>query len=225
MSKLPTARLLSVQVGSPMRYHWLGRDLTSSINKVPVTGPVKVLANGLEGDEQADPQHHGGPDKAAYAYAAEDYARWSRTLGRRVGPASFGDNITTEGLDLRTMVIGTCWQVGSAVLEVSEPRTPCWKLGMAMGDAKFPRAFSAARRPGVLLRVIQPGILRAGDLIEIGAPPAHGITALDVINMYYGEKARAAEILAVPQLAAHWQKWADHRKIWHLEEERERGAS
>lgn len=189
------ARLLSVQVGTAKEYHWLGRELTSSIKKDPVSEPVKVLANSLEGDEQADPKQYGGKDKAVYAYAAEDYALWSATLGRDVGPASFGENLITEGLDPQTMVIGTRWHIGSAVLEVSEPRTPCWKLGMAMGDP-----------------------------IKVGESPEHGITAVDVINMYDGEKAKAPEILAVPQLAEHWLEWAAHRKIWHLEEERDRAT-
>lgn len=110
-------------------------------------GPVAVRATHLEGDEQADLRHHGGSDKAVYAYAAEDLSWWSDELGRDLGPAAFGENLTTLGLNLRSAVIGEQWCIGSAVLQVSEPRTPCWKLGMRLGDPALPRAFAAPDVP------------------------------------------------------------------------------
>ena len=218
-------RLVSVQVGRPRDYVWLGRQLRSGIDKHPVSGPVAVGATGLEGDEQADPQHHGGPDKAVYAYASEDLHWWSTELGRGLGPGAFGENLTTRGLDLCTAVIGEQWQVGTAVLQVSEPRTPCWKLGMRMGDASFPRAFARARRPGVLLRVLRAGRLQVDDRVQVSRVPGHGVTAGDVAAMYYGDRVDAGRILAAPELAAHWREWAAHRTVWHLADERERGAS
>ncbi len=219
------ARLLSVNVGTPLDYTWLGRTLRSSIVKHPVPGPVAVLSTHLEGDEQADPRQHGGADKALYAYAVEDYAWWSTELGRPLGPATFGENLTTMGLDLASAVVGERWHVGSAILEVSEPRTPCWKLGMRMGDAAFPRKFGAARRAGVLLRVVQQGSLRTGDTIEVRTVPAHGVTAAEVIAMYYGDPVDRGRVLAAPQLAKHWRDWAAHRTIWHLDEEQKRAEA
>lgn len=218
----PPARLVSVQVGGPRDYVWLGRTLRSSIDKHPVSGPVAVLATHLDGDEQADGNQHGGPDKAVYAYATEDLDWWSTRLGRHLDAGAFGENLTTRGLRLDEAVIGEQWQVGGAVLQVSEPRTPCWKLGMRMGDASFPRAFARARRPGVLLRVLGEGALEAGDAIEVGAVPAHGVRAADVSAMYYGDAVDVARILVAPELADHWREWAAHRTVWHLDEELKR---
>lgn len=215
--------IVSVQVGLPRDYVWLGRELRSSIDKHPVSHPVAVLPTHLEGDEQSDPENHGGPDKAVYAYASEDLEWWSASLGRALGPGAFGENLTTRGLDLRAAVIGERWQVGTAILQVTEPRTPCWKLGLRMGDAAFPRAFARARRPGVLLRVLREGHLQAGDRIVVDAAPPHRVTAGDVTAMYYGDRVDAAHILAAPELASHWQDWAAHRTIWHLANESDHG--
>ena len=135
--------IVSVQVGRARDYEWLGRRLRSSIDKRPVAGRVRVLATRLDGDEQADPEHHGGHDKAVYAYASEDLRWWAQELDRPgLDPGAFGENLTTTGIDLRDVVIGEQWRVGSALLQVSEPRTPCWKLGMRMQDPRFPRAFA-----------------------------------------------------------------------------------
>lgn len=201
---------------------WLNREMSTSIAKVPVTGPVEVRATGLVGDQQADPAQHGGTDKAVYAYAVEDLEWWSGQLRRPVPPASFGENLTVSRLDLSTAVVGEQWQVGTAVLEVSEPRTPCWKLGMAMGDRLFPRAFAAARRPGVMLRVLRNGHLQAGDEVVLGHRPSHGVTVADVFGMYLGDRSVTSRVLGAPELAHHWQAWAAHRTVWHVDEERKR---
>ena len=170
--------------------------------------------NGVDADEQADLRQHGGSAKAVYAYAAEDLAWRSGQLGRDLGAAAFGENLTTHGLDLRNAVIGEQWCIGSAVLQVSEPRTPCWKLGMRLGDPAFPRAFARGRRAGVLLRVLREGALQSGDVIEVSSVPAHGVTAADVTAMYYGYHVDAARIVAASELAAHWHEWSAHRTIW-----------
>lgn len=213
------ARVESLQVGRPRDYVWLGRPLRSGIDKRPVTVPLAATHTGLEGDGQADTRQHGGRDKAVYAYAMEDVAWWSTLLGRELGPAAFGENLTTRGLRLTAAVIGEHWHVGSAVLQVSEPRTPCWKLGMRFGDTTFPRALPRARRPGVLLRVLREGRLPAGDRIEVGDVPDHGVRATDVSALYYGDGGR---ILAAPELAGDWPEWAAHRTVWHDDEDRRR---
>lgn len=218
-------RVLSVQVGGPQEYEWLGRRLTSSIVKHPVDGPVRARGVNLDGDDQADRAQHGGADKAVYAYAREDEQWWEDQLGRPLLPGGFGENLTTVGLDLARAVIGERWRVGTAVLQVSEPRTPCWKLGMAMGDKRFPRRFAAARRTGVLLRIATEGVLRAGDAIDVLDRPAHGVTADAVNRVYYGDDRDLAPLYAAPELAAHWREWADHRTVWHLDEERKRGET
>lgn len=218
------SRVKSVSVGTPRDVTWLNRSMHTSILKVPVSGPVEVQATGLVGDQQADPAQHGGTDKAVYAYAVEDLQWWSDTLRRPVPPASFGENLTVSGLELTAAVIGEQWQVGTAVLEVSEPRTPCWKLGMAMGDRLFPRAFTAARRPGVMLRVLQAGHLQAGDEVVLGHRPSHGVTAAEVFGMYLGDREVTSRVLGAPELAQHWHGWVGHRTVWHVDEERKRSS-
>lgn len=217
----PRRRVLSVHVGTPRDVTWLGRSMSTSILKSPVPGPVEVHATGLAGDRQADPAHHGGPDKAVYAYAVEDLRWWTDTVGRPMPPGTVGENLTVSGLEVTGAVIGEQWQVGTAVLEVSEPRTPCWKLGMAMADRHFPRAFAAARRPGVMLRVLRPGVLQAGDAVVLRHRPAHGVTAAEVFAMYLGDRALTSRVLGAPELAQHWRDWVAHRTVWHDADERE----
>ena len=212
--------VLSVQVGGPQTYEWLGRELRTSIFKHPVEGSVKVRFHNLEGDDQSDRKSHGGADKAIYAYAREDEDWWEAELGKPVENGLFGENLTTAGLDLTNVVIGQTWRVGTAVLQVTEPRTPCWKLGLKMGDPGFPRRAAKSRRPGVLLRILQEGALQAGDTIALDPPPAHGVTAADINRIYYGEVKDVSAIYATPELAAHWRTWADHRTVWHEEDER-----
>ena len=215
-----SAVVASVQVGGPQTYAWLGREIVTSIVKHPVVGPVDVRLHNLEGDDQSDRKSHGGADKAVYAYAREDEDWWETELGRPVPNGLFGENLTTAGLDLTNAVIGQSWRVGTAVLQVSEPRTPCWKLGFRLGDAGFPRRAAASRRPGVLLRVLQEGTLQAGDPITLDPPPAHGVTAADINRIYYREVRDTTAIRSTPELAAHWRTWADHRTIWHEADER-----
>jgi MOSC domain-containing protein YiiM len=133
----------------------------------------------LAGDDQADRRVHGGPDKAVYAYSVEDYGWWAATTGP-LGPGTFGENLTTTGIDLNACHIGDRWQVGSATLEVSQPRQPCFKLGIRMNDDQFPGAFASARRPGVYLRIITAGTVTAGDpiVVDLATPPAVRIGCL-----------------------------------------------
>lgn len=214
-------RLLSVHVGGPQTYEWLGRTLVTSIFKERVTGPVRVSGHNLEGDDQSDRKSHGGADKAVYAYAREDEDWWEGELGRPVPEGYFGENLTTLGLDLTNAVIGETWRAGTALLQVTEPRTPCWKLGLRSGDPGFPRRAAKSRRPGVLLRILAEGVLQAGDPVEITARPAHGVTAAAINRIYYGEDRDLRLIYQTPELAAHWRGWADHRTVWHEEDERQ----
>lgn len=169
----------SVNVGRSRHVEWRGRPVTTAIWKEPVTGAIRVEGVNLEGDDQADRRVHGGADKAVYAYAVEDYDWWSTQVGP-LEPGTFGENLTTAGLDLAASCIGDRWHVGSAVLEVSQPRTPCFKLGIRMADDAFPGKFAAAGRTGAYLRIIQPGLIEAGDRIRVepASPPLLSVGAL-----------------------------------------------
>lgn len=213
------SHVLSVQVGRPREHEWLGRTVRTSIFKATAAGPVAVRRENVEGDDQSDRRVHGGADRAVYAYSREDEDWWQAELGRPVQAGTFGENLTTVGLDLRAATIGETWRVGTALLQVSEPRTPCWKLGLRMGDHRFPRAFAAARRSGVFLRVLAEGLVQAGDDVTVTSRPRHGVSVDAVNRLYYGLDRDLAPIERAPELSAHWRTWAEHRSVWHLEED------
>ena len=177
--------VVSVNVGEPREVEWAGRTVTTAIWKRPTNRRVQVEHDNLAGDVQADLRVHGGPDKAVYAYASEDYRWWENELDSPLEPGTFGENLTTEGLDLTRTVIGERWAVGTTELEVAQTRQPCFKLGIRMGDAGFVQRFDDARRFGVYLRINEAGSLGVGDVIYLLSRPAHGLTAAafaDVID-------------------------------------------
>jgi MOSC domain-containing protein YiiM len=206
------ARVESVNVGATRTVEWHGRAVTTAIWKVPVEGRVSVRGVNVEGDDQADRRVHGGPDKAVYAYALEDYVWWSRELGRELGPGTFGENLTVSGIDLGAMVIGTRWHVGSAELEVTQPRQPCFKLGIRMGDAGFVDRFDAAERFGAYLRIVGEGDIGARDEIRVDAR-RHGITVHELGVASRGSDAAFLErIAADPAIAEGWREWARRQR-------------
>jgi len=159
-------RVLSVNVGLPKTVRLLRRTVRTAFFKEPVSGAIPIARLGLEGDGQADPRYHGGPDKAAYLYPFEHYAYWSAALSRSdLSPGAFGENLTTEGLLETEIRIGDVFEMGSATLRVTQPRTPCAKLGLRMGSMRFVRVFAAAGRPGFYLSVVEEGFVEAGDAI------------------------------------------------------------
>lgn len=169
-------KVLSVNVGAIRRVEHRGRQVTTGIWKEPVAERVAVRGVNLDGDDQADRRLHGGADKAVYAYATEDYAWWAGELGDDLAPGTFGENLTLSGVDLTAAVAGERWLVGTTVLEVCQPRTPCWKLGLRMGDDRFPAHFLAAGRPGAYLRIAREGELGAGDEVVRFHLPDEGLT-------------------------------------------------
>jgi MOSC domain-containing protein YiiM len=201
-------RLLSINVGRPRIVPRGTGTVETAIWKHPVAGPVAARGVNLEGDDQADRTVHGGPDKAIYAYAGEDTAWWEGELGRTLGPGAFGENLTVVGLDLSAMEVGQRWRVGSAALEVSQPRLPCFKLGLRFGDPRMLRRFARAGRTGTYLRIVEEGVLEAGDAIEVGPAPGHGVSVALIADAYLHDHALAARMLEAPQLAADWRKWA-----------------
>lgn len=206
------AVLRSVNVGTPKTVEWYGRSVTSAIWKSPVEGRVRVEGVQVDGDVQADLRVHGGTHKAVYAYAVEDYEWWAAELGTPVAPATFGENLTTVGLVLDRCVVGEQWRVGSAVLEVSEPRMPCFKLGIRMGDASFVDRFEEARRPGTYLRIVQPGDVGAGDAISVVHRPAHGLTIGELMASQLTPDAELlARVVDNPDVSPSWIEAAARR--------------
>jgi MOSC domain-containing protein YiiM len=169
-------RLISLNLAEPREIAYRGRMVRTGIFKRPVEGRVHAGAEGLEGDAIVDRRYHGGIDKAVYAYSVEDYAWWAAQLGEDLEPGRFGENLTTEGMDLIEARIGDRWRIGAALLEVSEPRTPCYKLGVKMGDLGFVKRFAKGLRLGAYLRVLEPGELGAGDAIALVERPDQCVT-------------------------------------------------
>ena len=205
---LPTPRVLAVSVGGPREFDYRGRTARSAIWKAPVPGRVAARGVNLAGDDQADRQAHGGPDKAVYAYAVEDARWWEAQEGRPFAYAEFGENLTTEGIDVNGALVGERWAIGSAVFEISEPRVPCWRLGVRMNDPGFIRRFTEALRPGAYMRIVAEGDVGAGDAIEVVSKPAHDLTVRDVFRIYTRDRSECGRLLEVPQMSDAWKRWA-----------------
>jgi MOSC domain-containing protein YiiM len=200
--------LETVNVGQIRAVRLGQRTITTGIWKYPVSGPVGVEGVNLRGDDQADRSVHGGPDKAVYAYALEDTGWWERELGRELGPGAFGENLSLRGVEVSQALIGERWAVGSTLLEVRQPRLPCFKLGLRHADPLLPRRFARAGRPGAYLAILQPGEVQAGDSVEIVERPEHDVTIALVAHVFLHDHSRRHELLAARALPASWRDWA-----------------
>ncbi len=205
---LTTGQLVSLNVGQIRTIEWLGEIAMTAIWKAPVSGQLPVRGINIVGDDQADRQVHGGRDKAIYAYAREDEDWWAKELGRPIELGTFGENLTVAELDVTGAVVGEHWRIGTALLEVAQPRIPCWKLGARMNDPKFPSHFSRAGRPGAYLRILTEGEVGAGDSVSVIRRPAHGLTVGDVARIYHRDHDEAERMLTAPELAHNWVEWA-----------------
>jgi MOSC domain-containing protein YiiM len=195
------ATVLSVNLGRATVMREGGRP--TGIDKRPVDGPVSLCAPGRRGhgsgvtsDAVCDHRHHGGDDQAVYAYAREDLDAWAATLGRPLAGGTFGENLTTLGVDVTGAVIGERWRVGAALLEVSVPRIPCGVFRTWMGERRWLARFNEAGRPGAYLRVVSPGEVVAGDAVTVEDRPDHGID----IGTVFGAMTLHPELL--PRIAA-----------------------
>ena len=160
-------KLLSVNVSLPRGVPHLGKTVSTGIFKEPVSGRIMLRMLHLEGDGQADRENHGGIYKAVYAYSIEHYEHWKRELGRTdFIPGQFGENFTVQGMGEDDVHIGDVFRLGGALVQVTQPRAPCYKLGLKMGMPRFPKLFLVSGRVGFYLRVLEEGEVGAGDVIE-----------------------------------------------------------
>jgi len=182
-------RILSVNVGKPQQILAGGRVVTTSIFKNPVDGPVTLRGYNLEGDRQADPRVHGGPWKAVYLYPAEHHPFWCQALSTdKLPPAAFGENLTTEGLTEDAVCIGDQYRFGSAVLQVAQPRMPCFKLALRFERADMVERFWASGFSGIYFSVVTEGVMQAGDAVVKLADGPERVTVSDVVRLYKGEE-------------------------------------
>lgn len=203
-------KVLSVNVSRIRNVEHGGELVPTGIFKVPVQGRVRAETLGLRGDAQADRVHHGGPDMAVYAFTQENYDHWAEVLHRTdLVPGKFGENLTVTGMPETQVCIGDRFRMGEIEVEVSVPRAPCFKLGIAVGDATFPKAFLETGNVGFYLRVLKTGTVVAGDPIERLYSDAARLSVQEVIRlMYFGreDKAGAARAAAVGALSERWRE-------------------
>lgn len=186
-----TARVEAVCVVFAERDAPSRRSPRTAIDKRPVPGPVRVELGGVTGDYVCDTKFHGGRDKAVYAYSAEEADRWSAELGRDLPAGWFGENLRVTGLATTDAVIGTRWRIGTTELEVTEPRVPCGTFAHWSGEPQWVKRFTARADVGAYLRVLTPGLLQAGDPVEILSVPDHGVTVRDVFTGEDATRLRA----------------------------------
>ncbi|MFJ6199672.1 MOSC domain-containing protein [Micromonospora sp. NPDC092111] len=196
-----TGRVAAVNLGVVTEAAWAGgASGRSGIDKRPVDGPVLLRADGVAGDFIGERAHHGGPDQAVYAYAEEDAGWWSAELGRAIGPGGFGENLTTWAVDVTGAVIGERWAVGSALLQVTKPRTPCTTFAGFWGVPDLIKRFTARAAPGAYLRVLRDGEVGTGDPVEVVDRPAHGVTIGEVFRATSLEPELLPRLLTAPEL-------------------------
>ena len=208
-------KIVSVNVGLPREVSWQGKLVTTGIFKKPVNGPVMMRMLNLDGDGQADLTVHGGASKAVYAYPSEHYDYWRTELpGIDLPWGMFGENLTTEGLLEEVVYIGDKFRIGEAEVIVTEPRMPCYKLGIKFGRADIIKRFLASRRTGFYFAVVREGMVGAGDAVELIGREQHEISVADITRLYAFEKddlkglRRAIEVEALPE---NWKGYFRHQ--------------
>jgi MOSC domain-containing protein YiiM len=199
------AKVISLNVGLPRTVNFRGRAVTTGIFKEPVRGRIKLRRLNLDGDKQADLTVHGGPDKALYSYPAEHYDYWKRRLPNMKLPwGMFGENLTTEGLLEDQVNIGDVFRIGSSEVVATQPRMPCYKLGVKFGSMDIVKQFMDSKLPGIYFRVLKEGDVGAGDEIKLINRDENNVTVKDIVQLVSSEGdmrtiRRAVHIKALPE--------------------------
>jgi MOSC domain-containing protein YiiM len=220
-------RVLSVNVGRIATVTYRGKPVATGIDKSAVEGRVLLGRIGFEGDEQADRSVHGGHERAAYVYSADSYEWWAGQLGRRLPPGQFGENLTVSGVLDADVRAGDVLRVGEAVVAVTGPREPCFKLGIRMGDPGFVRRFLLADRVGFYARVLEEGTVGAGDAVERLASDPEAPAIAEIHRLYAHARddvdalRRAADSPAVTE---DWRGWM-RKQIARVEGAMERASA
>ena len=210
-------RLVSVNVGLPREMEWRGRTIRTSIFKTPTDRRVRVTTVNLEGDRQSDLSVYGGVDKAVYAYPSEHYAYWRGELpGMDLPWGIFGENFTTEGLLEGSVRIGERLRVGSAEFVITQPRMPCFKLGIRFDRPDIVRRFLQSRRTGFYLAVLHEGEVAAGDSIQFTAQERGGLTVADIVNLYTVDAENQELLRRATEYSALPESWRDYfrKRLW-----------
>jgi MOSC domain-containing protein YiiM len=208
-------KLLSVNVSPPREVAHGGKTVTTAIFKEPVDGRVMISKLNLDGDGQADLMGHGGIYKAAYAYSVENYNYWKRELGRTdFAFGQFGENFTVEGMLEDVIHVGDVFRVGSALIEVTQPRVPCYKLGLKMGLSGFEKRFLASCRVGFYMRVLEEGGVGAGDVFERVRTDPERMTVREICRLLYFDSENlegTRRALRIRALSPGWRQSFEER--------------
>ena len=208
-------QLISVNIGEKRAIK--AKSGSTGIYKLPASGPVEIGVLGIATDVIVDVEHHGGLDQAIYIYGTPDYEWWSKELGQNLVPGTFGENLTISELESARSLIGDRLKIGTVTLEVTYPRIPCVTLAARMGDPEFVKRYRHAERPGIYCRVLQPGVLQAGDAVEYIPYPDETISALEMFRDFYAGPKDAAKLrryLAAPLTASARQEYEEQlRKL------------
>ena len=214
-------KIVSLNTGLPREVQWKGETVTTGIFKEPVQGPVMLRTLNLDGDRQADLSVHGGVSKAVYAYPGEHYEFWKKEFPDMKLPfGMFGENFTTEGLFEDTINLGDRFRVGNAEIMATEPRLPCYKLGLKFGRTDILRRFLVSQRTGFYFAVLKEGEVQAGDAVERLSRDGHNITVADVTRLYAFDRDNLALLnraIKVDALSASWRDYFQHHldKLTH----------
>ena len=210
-------KIVSINAGLPRDVEWRGKVVRTSIFKAPVSGRVRVTGLNVEGDAQSDLEVHGGVDKAVYAYPSEHYTFWRKELPKTELPwGAFGENLTTEGLLEDTVHIGDRFRVGSVELAVTQPRMPCYKLGVRFDRPTIVKEFLRSGRTGFYFAVIREGEIGAGDRLERVAEDEGRVTVADIVALYAADDGNQELLRRASGLAALPESWREYfrERLW-----------
>lgn len=213
--------VVSLNVGQPQAFLYQSRSILSAMFKNPVEVPLQVGKLGFPEDTQVDQQHHGGIDKALCVYPREHYGYWRERHGLEVTIGGFGENLTTEGLLESEVCIGDVFRVGEAVVEVSQPRQPCYKLAVHYDMPEMTAWFQQTGFTGYYLRCLLPGSIAAGDVFNLIEPSLHAVTVAEANRLMHHDRDDVEGIrrlLANPQLSASWRLALERRLMKHHKE-------
>jgi MOSC domain-containing protein YiiM len=214
MSDLPTGTVVSLNVGMPIEVSYNDGTVSTGIFKSSTPDRLAVRRLGIDGDGQADLSVHGGVDKAVYVYSHDSYQWWMETLGHALQPGEFGENITVAGLTDDLVHIGDRLSMGTALVEVTQPREPCFKLGIRMGDKRFIARFRDAARTGFYVRVLEEGAVAAGDSMVVVSTTPSSLTVAEIHDIFVNGRddvVRLRSAAATPGLAEDWRSWMENR--------------
>jgi len=204
--------ILSINTSLPIEIEYKGKMIKTGIFKKPVTGPVYVSKNNLVGDQQVDLENHGGEHKAVYAFSSDHYPHWSKVLQNpEMKPGFFGENLTISGFDESSLYVGDQLSIGQCILEITQPRVPCYKLGIAVGNKNMPRLFVANFATGAYLRVIEEGYIEAGDAVEVVKQGKFQLSIKSLFRSYFDKKYDESryimeKALLIPELSPEWKE-------------------